>query len=195
MTVIALPVPAKRAGDEESDASLVRAMAASDAGALRQLYERHGRSLLAYLVGQLGERQLAEEVLQDVMLAAWNAAPAFRGESAVRTWLFAIAHNRAVNAQRRRPRVLLVDPSAIRGVRTPRRSAADRADDCADVRAALRTIPGSQRAAIDLVFAQGLTVVEAAEVLDVAPGTIKSRLHRARALLRERLDPNNERVM
>jgi RNA polymerase sigma-70 factor, ECF subfamily len=74
----------------DPDLRLVHAMAAGDTQALETLYARHGRSILAYLIGQLNDRQLAEEILQDVMLAAWRGAESFRGESKVRkphSWL------------------------------------------------------------------------------------------------------------
>ena len=90
-----------------SDRDLLRAVAGGDQQALRQLYALHGPCVLAYLMGQLGDRSLAEEVLQDVMLAVWNGAARFRGDSKVRTWLLAIARNQAISARRKR-RVRLV---------------------------------------------------------------------------------------
>ena len=69
-------------------------MAGGEPAAVRELYARHGPALCSYLWSRLGSRRSAEEVVQDVMLAAWKAAPDFRGESTVRTWLFAIAHRR-----------------------------------------------------------------------------------------------------
>lgn len=207
MTLLALPVSAV---DADPDLAFVQGMARGEETALEALYRQHGTGLLAYLSAQLGDRGLAEEVLQDVMLAAWHAAAAFRGESRVRTWLFCIAHNRAVNARRRKVLPMVaVDPSRIPsaapgqapgalelahpadGHRSP--SAAHGAGAAAvdvrvDVRAALSGLPADQRAVVDLFFAHGLTVDEAASVLAVPPGTVKSRLHRARAALRGRLE-------
>jgi RNA polymerase sigma-70 factor, ECF subfamily len=189
MTVIALPTATR---DDDADALLVRAMGDGDLDALRQLYDRHGRGVLAYLVGQLGSREQAEEVLQDVMLAAWHGAAGFRGESKVRTWLLSIAHNRAINARRRRTLpVTAVDPVLVdRRNTTP--TAMERVDDRLDLRTLLRALPPEQRAAIDLVFTHGLSIEDVAAVLGVAPGTVKSRLHRARAALRARLESGHE---
>ena len=190
MTTYAVPVRALRernseAGDR-SDAGLVRAMAAGEPEALRALYERHGPRLLGYLCGRLPTRDLAEEVLQDVFLAAWRAAAGFRGDSKVLTWLLTIAHHRAINARRRKrlERVPL-DPRLHDevGSTDPDRRAARRTD----LGRALRALPESQRAALELVFYHGLSIAEAAAVLDVAPGTVKSRMHRAKASLRELL--------
>jgi RNA polymerase sigma-70 factor (ECF subfamily) len=91
-----------RSAADDPDLTLLRAVAKGDEGALGELYARRGPSLLIYLIGRLGDRQLAEEVLQDVMLAAWKGAARFRGQSSVRTWLLAIARHRAINAQRKR---------------------------------------------------------------------------------------------
>ena len=163
--------------DGDPDAALVAAMARGESAALDALYQRHGPALLAYLVGQLGERQRAEEILQDVMLAAWQGASRFRGESQVRTWLLAIARHHALNARRGRALPTGPLPPDLASVPLP--------DDLGEaLRAALNDLPGEQREALELVFFHGLSGAEAARVQRVAVGTIKSRLHRAKALLR-----------
>jgi RNA polymerase sigma-70 factor (ECF subfamily) len=175
--------------DDRDDHTLVRAMAAGEEAALDALYARHGARLLAYLLGQLGERALAEEALQDVMLAAWKGAPHFRAESRVTTWLIGIARYRALNVRR--------------GQRPHHREAAslDTLGSLADgegddpfahelvVRTALAALPAHQRETLELIFYHQLSGDEAAAVLGVAPGTVKSRLHRALAALRARLHP------
>jgi RNA polymerase sigma-70 factor (ECF subfamily) len=86
---------------DDPDFPLVQALADGDERALEILYARHGPHLFAYLTGLLGDSALAEEVVQDVMLAAWRGAAFFRGESTVRTWLLAIARRRARRTGRR----------------------------------------------------------------------------------------------
>lgn len=179
---------------EDPDRELLQAVAAGDARALDELYARHGTQILAYLIGQLGDRQLAEEVLQDVMLAAWKGARNFRGESRVRTWLLAIARHRAINARRRR-----VLPSAPLHEQTGAQLSgpseiAERNDERAAVQLALRLLPADQRETLELVFFHGLSGPETAEVLGVAVGTVKSRLHRAKAALRDLLRGAQEEV-
>jgi RNA polymerase sigma-70 factor (ECF subfamily) len=171
----------------DPDLALIRAIAGGDERALDELYARLGPALLAYLTGQLDDRQKAEEVLQDVMLAAWNGAPKFRAECSVRTWLLAIARYRAINVRRRRsfPRVSVNDvpkdpedgPSEFLEAEAERDK----------VRKALQMLPNEQRETLELIFYHGLSGPEAASVLGVAPGTIKSRLHRAKAVLRNLL--------
>lgn len=177
---------------DDPDRELIQAVAAGDVRALDELYARHGTQILAYLIGQLGDRQLAEEVLQDVMLAAWKGARNFRGESRVRTWLLAIARHRAINARRRR-----VLPSAPLHEQTGATQSGpleivERNDERAAVQFALRRLPDDQRETLELVFYHGLTGPEAAEVLGVAVGTIKSRLHRAKSALRKLLRGEGE---
>src|SRR3954452_10608343 len=85
----------------DPDFALIEAMAGGEVAALNELYTRHGANILNYLTSLLHDRAQAEEVLQDVMLAAWENAAKFRGDSKVRTWLLTIARHRAINAHRR----------------------------------------------------------------------------------------------
>ena len=185
------------AAPPRADVELIASMAAGDRQSHRLLYERHATAILRYLIGRLdGDKALAEEVLQEVMLAAWQAAADFRGASRVSTWLFGIAHHRAANTLRRRRReVLSEDPTTMSAARqvagtieTGRRDSRQ-VDHRVDLDRALADLPDAQRAALELVFYHGLPVVEAAMVLGVAPGTVKSRLFRAKARLRSELGP------
>ncbi len=178
---------------DHMDLSLVQAMAKGDGQALEELYARHGQRLLNYLIGQVGgDVVLAEEILQNVMLAAWKAAAQFRGESKVRTWLVAIARNQAINA-RRKHKVLSVPLNEADGLhKTGPFEQILRASESAEVRQAIRQLPEDQRETLELIFYHGLSGPEAAEVMGVAPGTIKSRLHRAKEALKYILEGRNE---
>lgn len=184
----------------DPDLPLVQAMARGETAALEALYARYGGGVLAYLVRRLGDRTLAEEVLQDVMLAAWRAADGFRGAARVRTWLLTIAHHRAVNASRRRrlPQVSLDAPdsqpagTAAAMTAVPAGGVDGRVTARVDLRAGLRRLPADQRATLALVFFHGLSIEDAAAVLGVAPGTVKSRLHRARRALAHHLTAYGE---
>lgn len=191
VTTAAFTLEGLRTRSEDPDLALVRAMAKRDPEALDALYARYGSGVLSYLLGRLGDRQLAEEVLQDVMLAAWRSASSFRGEAKVRTWLLTIAHNRAINARRkRRVETVELDPrlSDRRGAQGARGTSSEQID----LRQALSQLPPDHRSALELVFFHELSIAEAAAVLEVAPGTVKSRLFRAKALLRDRLGPERD---
>jgi RNA polymerase sigma-70 factor (ECF subfamily) len=172
---------------DDPDYFLVQGMAQGNAQALEDLYQKHGLRLLNYLIGQVGDAALAEEILQNVMLAAWKAAPTFRGESKVRTWLMAIAHNQAINARRGRRFTSVPLNEEERDEKTGPFEAILRQAWQAEVRTALLQLPDEQRETLELVFYHGLSGAEAAEILGVSEGTIKSRLHRAKATLKQLL--------
>jgi RNA polymerase sigma-70 factor (ECF subfamily) len=173
-------------GRDDPDLMLIRGMAAGDQQALDHLYARHGHAILGFLMARLGNQQQAEEVLQDVMLAAWNNADRFRAESKVRTWLLAIARNRALNTQRGKKLNVtpLNDAFELASEETgPFEKVARNASHSA-LRQALDQLPPPQREVLVLVFFHQLTGPEVAEVLDISIGTVKSRLHRAKDALR-----------
>lgn len=168
---------------DDQDLPLMQAIAAGDAAALEALYTRHGLHLLNYLIGQLADRSLAEEVLQTVMLTVWQDAASFRGESQVRTWLFGIARRQALKALRSRR-----DHPAI-----PDEMVSTDADVSASVEQQMRheslaqaldRLPFEQKQALQLVFYRGLKIEEAADHINTNPNTLKSRLYRAKANLR-----------
>jgi RNA polymerase sigma-70 factor (ECF subfamily) len=173
---------------DDPDLALLKAMVRHDVLALEELYRRRGPGILAYLAGRLRERGLAEEVLQDVMLSAWQGAPRFRGECRVYTWLLAIARNRAINAFHRQrsahaPAVSFEEAQLEwLGEASPEIESFGAYDG---IYAALLTLPEEQRETLELVFFHGLSLAETALVLRISAGTVKSRLHRAKARMRE----------
>ena len=177
------------AADDADDAGLVRAMAAGDLASLAALYRRHSQVLLTQLVLLTGDQMLAEELLQDTMLAAWRSAGSFRGGSKVRTWLIAIARRKARDKQRRQ-RFTVVDDADIEKSVAPDLGPEQLVISRAEARAVadvITDLPLAQREVIGLVFGAGLTMAEAADVLEVPLNTVKSRLHTARATLTQML--------
>jgi RNA polymerase sigma-70 factor (ECF subfamily) len=166
-----------------ADADLLARHVAGDPDAFSELVTRHRDRLWAVALRTLGQPEDAADALQDALLSAYRGAAGFRGGSAVTTWLHRIVVNACLdNARRRAVRPtepLLVDP----GVAQPARdTVADRETSIA-VMAALRTLPLDQAAAVVLVDIEGYAVNEAAHILDVPAGTVKSRCARARARL------------
>ncbi|MBM2614665.1 RNA polymerase sigma factor [Actinoplanes sp. LDG1-06] len=166
---------------EPGDVELLRSVAAGDSGALARLYERHSGPLFGYLHRLAGDRGTAEEILQDTMLAVWRSAGAFEGRAKVTTWLFGVAHRQAHNRLRLRPAPLAgelpdrADPGA-----GPEELAIAAAGGT-PVAAAIDRLPAHHRDVIALVFVAGLPLADVAEVLAIPVGTVKSRLHHARA--------------
>jgi RNA polymerase sigma-70 factor, ECF subfamily len=136
----------------------------------------------------LGDPEEAADALQDAMISAFRRAGSFRGDSAVTTWLHRIVVNACLDRIRRRaarPATAGADEQALDALaagRGQRDSSAD-SDTALDVLAALRTLPPDQQAALVLVDMLGYAVADAAEVLGVSAGTVKSRCSRGRARL------------
>jgi RNA polymerase sigma-70 factor (ECF subfamily) len=179
-------------GGERSDEALLRAHADGDPDAFAEIVKRHRDRLWAVAIRTVGDREDAADALQDALLSAHRAAARFRGESAVTTWLHRIVVNACLDRLRRRqahPTVPLPDGSRhgdpgdrhTPGVE-PAAPVADH-DTALVVRQALAHLPVEQRTALILIDVQGYSVAEAAEIMGVAEGTIKSRCSRARARL------------
>jgi RNA polymerase sigma-70 factor (ECF subfamily) len=166
---------------DEDDRSLLAAHAAGDRHAFGRLVARHQERLWAVSVRTLGDREEAADALQDALLSAYRAAGSYRGDARVTTWLHRIVVNACLDRVRRRavrPTVPLPEQERA----DPRDALAAR-ETALEVEAALAGLPLDQRTAIVLVDVQGLPVAEAAAVLGVPTGTVKSRCSRGRARL------------
>lgn len=168
-----------------TDAELLRAHVAGEPDAFGELFHRHRDRLWAVALRTLADREEAADALQDALLSAHRSAARFRGDSAVTTWLHRIVINSCLDRLRRRkshPTVPLPDDQPGRAGREPVAPAIDH-DTVLVVRQALGQLAIEQRTAIVLVDLQGYSVAEAAAILDVAEGTVKSRCARGRARL------------
>lgn len=167
---------------DRSDAELLAAHRAGDPRAFGDLVERHSARLWGTAVRALRDVDDAADAVQEALVAAYRGAGAFRGDCAVGTWLHRIVVNACIDRIRReRVRSTVPwpdhDPPARRG---------DHATELAtriDVGSALATLPAEQRIAVVLVDVQGAPVAEAAALLSVPVGTVKSRCARGRARL------------
>jgi len=173
--------PSADAHDVEIGMALVQRIGAGDAAALEELYRRHGRELFVFIYRRLRDEQLAEETLQDVMLGVWNGARRFRGDASVRTWLFAIAHQRTLRAVKKLPAAgaLESNPDELASASPGPREWTETRRRADAVRAALAELPAHQRAVVELIYLHGLTGPEVSRVLGVPIGTVKSRQNRA----------------
>jgi len=170
----------------------VRQAAAGNPDAFGRLFLRHRDRLWAVAIRTLSDPEEAADALQDAMISAFRRAGGFRGDSAVTTWLHRIVINACFDRMRRkaaRPAAGGADERTLDllaiGQATPDPSAAS--DVSLDVQSALRTLPPDQHAALVLVDMLGYSVADAAEILGVSQGTVKSRCARGRARLRPRL--------
>ncbi len=169
-------------GKEPTDAELLQLHVLGSDAAFAQLVARHRDRLWAVAVRTLGGPDEAPDALQDALVSACRGAAAFRGEAAVTTWLHRIVVNACLDLVRRRASRAPVTSQS--GDSADPRDEYDRAQTRIDVRAALATLPFEQRAALVLVDMHAMPVSQAAAVLGVPEGTIKSRCARGRAALR-----------
>jgi RNA polymerase sigma-70 factor (ECF subfamily) len=181
------------------EALLVRRCAAGDQDASAELVAEHHRMVLSLATSLLGDRDEALDLAQEVFLRVFRTIHRFRGHSALRTWIYRIAVNQVRNRQRwwrRRHRgdQVSLDEHLLRHGDVPVRSnvmAPDRMfanHELAErLQAALERLPFEQRTAIVLREIEGLSYDEIAFTLQLAVGTVKSRLTRARQALRAEL--------
>jgi len=168
-----------------TDRELMARHVDGDADAFGELFRRHRDRLWAIALRTLGNPDDAADALQDAMVSAFRRAASYRGEAAVTTWLHRVVVNACLDRVRREA-IRAADP-------LPEGDHSERLgthrDDIAvhlqalDVSAALATLPYEQRASLVLVDMEGYSVDEAAAMLGVASGTIKSRCARGRAKL------------
>ena len=184
------PAPGERA---EEDVALLAAHVAGDDTAFGELFARHRDRLWAVALRTTGNREDAADALQEAMIAAFRRADNFRGDAAVSTWLHRIVVNASLDRIRRRTvraAVALEDDGMRDRPASPTDEPETRAlagDLRRRVQAALALLPPEQRAALVLVDMEGYPVQEAAAVLEVPAGTVKSRCARGRRRLAELL--------
>jgi RNA polymerase sigma-70 factor, ECF subfamily len=189
----AVAVPATRdpAGD---DATLLRRIGQGDEDAMAAFYRQHGRVVFAQVLLVAGDRALAEEIVQDTMLAVWRGADSFRGGSTVRSWVIAIARRRTRDRLRGH-RLRVVDDAFLADQPGPgpgtEAMALDRAE-LADVMGAIRQLAPAHREVLGLAFGSGLSLPEVAGVLELPVGTVKTRLTAARTALNAILEQKGQ---
>ncbi|WP_329209096.1 RNA polymerase sigma factor SigM [Streptomyces sp. NBC_00683] len=174
---------------DTSDQDLLAQHVAGEPDAFGELVRRHRDRLWAVALRTLGDREEAADAVQDALVSAFRAAHTFRGQSAVTTWLHRITVNACLDRARKaasRKTAPVDDAERLDQLLEPHESAeapAERQDLHRELLAALSTLPAEQRAALVLVDMQAYPVAEAARILDVPTGTVKSRCARGRARL------------
>ncbi|WP_425599807.1 RNA polymerase sigma factor [Luteimonas aestuarii] len=176
----------------DSDESLMLAWAAGDATAFETLYGRHRQRLYRFLLRQLRDGPLADELFQDIWQKVVTARHGWRPEALFTTWLYRIAHNRLADhwrALQHRPPA--PDDADARTERvpdpdTPERQLSD-FEQRRQLQVALDTLPPEQREVVLLRLEQELTLEEIGEVTGVGRETVKSRLRYAMDKLRAHL--------
>jgi RNA polymerase sigma-70 factor, ECF subfamily len=174
---------------DESDSVLAARAARGDRQALEVLLDRNVDRIHAVCRRVVGHPEDALDATQEAMIAIARGIHRFDGRAAFSTWCYRVATNAALDElRRRRRRPVPAHPDGHEPV-TPGPGVDDQVGARLDVDAALRALPDDFRVAVVLRDLCDLDYAEIAEVLDVPPGTVRSRISRGRALLVERLDP------
>lgn len=190
--------------DPKSDIEHVREVLSGNAEAFRPIVDRYKGMVLNIVHRLVRNRMEAEEIAQDVFMNAFKALPTFKAEARFSTWLYRIAHNKAVSHQRKR--------SSSKGIHTSQspeelqleheEELFDKADDLQALREqhlpdALASLDPEDEALIGLYYQQDLSIAEVSEITGLTQANVKVRLHRARkqlyTFISDKLYANNAR--
>ena len=165
---------------QETDPQLIRAAAAGDLAAFEQIVRLHQQHVWRFLRRLLGDDSAAEDVAQETFLRLYRRLPSFTFQSSFSTWLLQVARNAGIDELRARQRRARLPVALIRAAASP---VGDPGQARVEIDAALATLPVDLRETLLLVEVLGLRYSDAATVLDVPVGTVKSRMHAARSRL------------
>ncbi|MEX1229190.1 MAG: RNA polymerase sigma factor [Planctomycetaceae bacterium] len=172
------------------EANLVLLAQEGDAGAFRQLVELYDRRLLYFIRRLLNETEEAFDVLQEVWLRVHRSLHKLRSPRAFRVWIYRIAHAQVMSALRRKR--VLVTYEELPLDQVPDVTLTETSFEAADaVHAALETLSLDHRRVLTLRFLEDMSVEDIAFVLECKAGTVKSRLHYAKAALGRRIEEEN----
>lgn len=166
--------------------TLIEEIAAGSESALHALYAEYGQRMYAYALRLTGDPARADDITQESLVAVWQGARRFRAEGRVISWLLGIVHHQTMRSFRGN-KELPLDEDHPPGEAVDDGNPYHQFDNQQAIRHALRQLPIEQRAVLELVFFNGLSLKEAAVVCDCPLGTIKSRLSLAKSALRAHL--------
>jgi len=179
---------------DAEDEVLVREIAAGDTDAFRRLFHRYYPRIYAFVLRRLGESTSAEDTTVETFAELWRTAKKFRGESRPSTWIYGIAHFKALAARRaagrnKRSKVISVDFETLS--RAPAEDdlglQIEAREEVRRVRHAIQALPSRYRQVIELAFFENLPYSDIARRLGMAEGTVKTQVSRARERLRRQL--------
>ena len=169
-----------------TDRDLLAAVSDGDQGALKQLYDRHAGWLILRLTRRCSDPGVVDEVVQDTFLALWRKPKAYDGRGEVAAWIWGIGIRRLIDALRRRPSLggLVAEPAGA----LPSAEEQVLLDvEYGDLGSAMNTLSPELRSVVQATILDGLTTREAGRFLGIPAGTVKTRMMRAKAHLREEL--------
>lgn len=178
------------AGWQSPENLLLARVAKQDREALAEVYARFQRPLFRYLFHLLGQKELAEDVLQEVMMAIWQKAYTFQGNAPAAGWIFGIAHHQAFKALRQDARATFIELEAAEELADEALGPeADllRQTTHEEIARAMACLTPEHREVLELAFFQDFACKEIAAIANIPLGTVKSRLSYARRALKAAL--------
>lgn len=184
---------------DDSERAFIERLRRGDEAACAECVERHSPGVYRVALRLTGNEAEAEDVVQETFLSAFKAIDKFEGRSGLATWLYRITHNAALmRLRRKRPDQVSVDDEEVfgEGMEVPSQlhdwcCLPERDFETSEARVemeqAIRTLPEKLRVVFVMRELEGLSTEETAQVLGVSIAVVKTRLHRARLQLRERL--------
>ena len=179
--------------EEERERNLIDGLRQNDRTSLEAVYDVYCGAAYALALRVLGAASEAEDVVQESFLALWRQAGRLDPARGIRSYLFTIVHNKAVDRLRQRGRKgeTPLDPELpVASADEGPEDAASRNEDQETVRAAVESLPEDQRQTVLLTYFSGLTINEVAARMQVPAGTVKSRLRLALGRMRRSLNEN-----
>lgn len=174
---------------QELENDLLTRAGRGDRAAFKTLYERFQRPLFAFLMRMVRDQAMANELLNDVMMDVWRSSANFEGRSSAGTWIFGIAHNKAISLLRRRREDQMPEDAAetiADDAATPD-ATAEQADLGRMMQRLLDRLSPEHRAVLQLTYYQDMSVQEIASTLDCPVNTVKTRMFYGRQKMRELL--------
>ncbi len=175
-----------------TDSELLRVCATGDEKAFAALYQRYEKRVFQYLMTVVNEATLAEETLVEVMLAVWKGLHTFQGQSKVSTWIFGIAHHKAVDSLRRltsqqRGGIPIEDIVESPDPKEGPLEEVDKQRLATLTQQALTHLSSDHRAIIHMAFYEEMSYPEIAQLLDIPVNTVKTRVYYAKQHLKRTL--------
>lgn len=173
----------------ENDDQLIEAIAGGDQAAMTRFYHGHESRVYAFALKKLNDPHASADVVVETMMAVWNGAGSFKGQSKVTTWLLGIAHRKAIDVLRKRGRQQteeldfdIVDDSGDFS------RAIELAEDGENLRRCLQGLSDAQKEIIHLAFFEDMAYPEISNIVDCPEGTVKTRVFHAKKKLKQCLE-------
>lgn len=184
---------------QDSDRELVLLLQDGDLDALGALYDRHHQRVYRTALGVANDSDAAADILQDVFLRMYRFASRIDPDRPLEPWLYRVTVNLTYTWVKRRNRwthyLMEVGQWLVREIRPGPQGQLEDAEQANMVRAAVTSLPLSQRLVVILYYVSDLSVEEISEILEIPAGTVKSRLYYARSSLREMLESTREEAL